>query len=69
VSTRTLAEGRYYFKTLTDANLRVVHGGVEAQAVASSKDNDPTPPLAAPNAKGDEPEGELPTLTIESRNP
>jgi hypothetical protein len=70
VSTRTLAEGRYYFKTLTDANLRVVHGGVEAQATPYTKTNDPDvtndpdPPSPVPGAKGDEPAGELPVLTI-----
>jgi hypothetical protein len=64
-STRALAQGRYCFKTLTDANLRVVHGGVEARIVAHNKDNDPTPPPAELGAKGDEPAGESPTLTIE----
>jgi len=65
VSTRTLAQGHYCFKTLTDANLRVVHGGVEAHVVAHNKDNDPRLPPVIPSAKGDEPAGELPTLTIE----
>lgn len=64
MSTRTLAQGQYCFKTLTDANLRIVHGGVEARIVAHDKDNDPRLPPAEPGAKGDEPAGELPTLTI-----
>ena len=64
-STRTLAQGRYCFKTLSDANLRVVHGGIEAHIIAHNKDNDPTLPPAELGAKGDEPAGELPTLTIE----
>jgi hypothetical protein len=70
VSTLVLAQGHYCFKTLSDANLRVVHGGAEAQVVAYSKTNDPDatddpnlpPPI--PGAKGDEPAGELPALTI-----
>lgn len=65
VSTRTLAQGQYCFKTLTDANLRVVHGGAEVHIVAHSKDNDPTLPPAELGAKGDEPAEQLPTLTIE----
>jgi len=69
VATLALAQGHYGFRTLTDANLRVVHGGVEAHVVAHSKTNDPdvspAPPPPAPPAKGDEPAGELPTLTIE----
>ena len=64
-STRSLAEGHYCFKTLTDANLRVVHGGAEAHAVAFNKTNDPRLPPVVPAAKGDEPDGEAPTLAIE----
>jgi hypothetical protein len=70
-STRALAPGHYCFKTLTDANLRVVHGGAQAHAIAFDKTNDPDLPPADPDvppplpAKGDEPAGELPTLTIE----
>lgn len=64
VSTRALAQGRYCFKTLTDANLRVVHGGAAVHIVPHDKDNDPRA-SPDPGAKGDEPAGELPTLTIE----
>lgn len=65
VSTRSLAQGQYWFRTLTDAKLRVVHGGVEAQVVAHNKTDIPTLPPSTVGAKGDEPAGESPTLTIE----
>jgi hypothetical protein len=65
VSSRALAQGHYCFKTLTDANLRVVHGGVEACVVPHTKTNDPDVTPGVPDAKGDEPAGELPTLRIE----
>jgi hypothetical protein len=65
VSTRALAEGHYCFKTLTDANLRVVHGGAQAHVIAYDKDNDPRLTSDPLGAKGDEPAGELPTLTVE----
>ena len=63
-----LPPGHYFFKTLSDANLRVVTGGVAAGIAADNKgdwpDATPTenPP---PPAKGDEAAGERPTLTIE----
>jgi hypothetical protein len=65
VSTQALAQGHYCFKTLSDANLRVVHGGAETHVIAFDKDNDPRLTPDVPNAKGDEPDGEFPTLTIE----
>jgi hypothetical protein len=60
VVTLALAQGHYCFKTLTDANLRVVRGGAEAHAIAYNKTNGP----GILDAKGDEPAGELPTLTF-----
>jgi hypothetical protein len=68
VTTVALPPGHYFFKTLSDANLRVVTGGVAAGIAADSKDPWPQPPplaLPAPNAAGDEMPGELPSLTIE----
>lgn len=65
VSTLALAQGRYGFKTLSDAGLRVVHGGVEATIVAHTKTNHPDLSQGPVDAKGDEPAGELPTFTIE----
>ena len=67
-TTVALPPGHYFFKTLSDANLRVVTGGVSAGITAHNKGDWPDP--AAPGdpvlpAKGDEVPGELPTLTIE----
>jgi hypothetical protein len=64
-STRTLAQGRYCFKTLTDANLRVMQGGAEAQVVPFIKTGGPDVTPGGLDAKGDEPAGELPRLTVE----
>ena len=68
VNTVALPPGHYYFKTLSDANLRVVTGGVSAGITAHNKGDwpdasatDPPPPPA----KGDEVPGELPNLTVE----
>ena len=67
-----LEPGHYFFKTLSDANLRVVIGGVAARI--TTKDKDPWPGLVssggateppAPGAKGDEAPGEPPSFTIE----
>jgi hypothetical protein len=66
-----LPSGHYFFKTLSDANLRVVTGGLTAGITAHDKDGDwPDPQKAtgdpsAPGAKGDEASGEAPRLTIE----
>jgi hypothetical protein len=56
-----LPSGHFFFKTLSDANLRVVTGGVSAGITAHDKDIWPDPGLV----KGDEIAGELPSLTIE----
>jgi hypothetical protein len=61
VSTLTLAQGRYFFKTLADVNLKVVRGGVDTSVGTDTKSDVPTLPLPA---KGDEPTGEPPTLTF-----
>jgi hypothetical protein len=76
-STLTLDPGRFAFKTMSDAHLRVVHGGAHVAAQPLGiKDKDPNPldppsPGAAPAAapislatRGDAPPGELPTLTV-----
>ena len=70
-TTVALDPGFYFFKTLTDAHLRVVTGGVESRVSAVGKDPPPPPPpgpavpsLTAPAAKGDELPGELPAFTV-----
>jgi hypothetical protein len=72
ITTVALEPGYYFFKTLSDASLRVVTGGVTAGVVAHDKDTWPDPPstgggtsLPAPGAFGDEVPGEPPNLTIE----
>ena len=72
MTTLTLAQGHYFFKTLSDVNLKVVRGGVDTSTQTNTKSD--VPPLPAkpgdpPDAKGDEPTGELPTLTLDSSNP
>jgi hypothetical protein len=62
VTTVALAPGHYFFKTLSDAHLRVVTGGVSAGITAHDKD--PFPEIQ-PVAKGDEIASELPSFTIE----
>ncbi|HEX8107712.1 MAG TPA: hypothetical protein VF516_08275 [Kofleriaceae bacterium] len=59
--TVALPPGHYFFKTLSDANLRVVTGGVTTRTTTDDKDKwpDPLP------ARGDEIAGEAPSLTIE----
>lgn len=65
VNTLALAEGHYFFKTLSDAHLHVVRGGIDAKPVAFDKDPWPDPPLrVVPGASGDEASGEPPQLTI-----
>jgi hypothetical protein len=64
VNSVALEPGRYLFKTLSDAHLKVVCGGVAARLGAHDKDVFPDPGLtAAP--KGDEPPGDAPTLIVE----
>jgi hypothetical protein len=72
VRTIALDQGFYFLKTLSEANLKVVHGGVEAEQATNPKSGFPrqsipltgvTPP--APDARGNEPDGEAPRFTID----
>jgi hypothetical protein len=70
-TTLALDQGLYLFKTLSEAHLKIVQGGVEAIVVESDpKDPWPTPLLSgdtAPraNGRGDEPPGQAPALSVE----
>ena len=67
-ATVALPPGHYFFKTLSDAHLRVVTGGVDALAnEVETKDPPPDPPKASagPADRGDEAPGERPRLTVE----
>jgi hypothetical protein len=68
VNTLALAQGHYFFKTLSDTHLHVVRGGVDTTPIANTKDGSGSPdgPKVAPNALGDDTPGELPELTIET---
>lgn len=57
-----LAQGHYFFRTLSDAKLRVVCGGVDTSVRTNDKDPWPDPP---PRLFGDDSDGETPTLTLE----
>lgn len=68
LTTLALAPGSYFFKTLSDAHLKVVRGGVQT-AAADTDPKDPWPPPPPPGAlppggKGDEPAGEMPSFTV-----
>jgi hypothetical protein len=69
VTKLSLEPGFYFFKTLSDANLKLIRGGVDVQATDSAL-KDPPPPPPPPFApvpaagRGDEPSGETPQLTI-----
>jgi hypothetical protein len=65
MTTLALPAGHYYFKTLSDAHLRVVTGGVAGRIAETDKDKWPDPPPAVPDVRGDEIAGELPSFTIE----
>ena len=72
VNTVALPPGHYSFKTLSDANLRVVTGGVTAGIALDTKNGFPDPPasgggtsLPAPDGAGDEVPGEPPSFTVE----
>jgi len=72
ITTVALEPGYYFFKTLSNANLRVVRGGVTAGIALDTKNGAPDPPasgggtsLPAPGGAGDEAPGELPSFTIE----
>ena len=70
VTTLLLEQGFYFFKTLSESNLRVVRGGVDATTGTGSKDPPPPPPpLGAPpqpETRGDEAPGEMPVFTVEA---
>src|SRR5215475_12680032 len=62
-TTVALEPGHYFFKTLSDANLRVVTGGVDTR-ITPDDPKDPNPPLSA-SGKGDDPPGEPLRLTVQ----
>jgi hypothetical protein len=81
LNTVALPPGDYCFKTLSDAHLRVVTGGVTTGIATGTKGSLPDPPplrgepslpgaqrggsLPAPDGAGDELPGELPSFTLE----
>ena len=64
VNTLALAQGHYFFKTLSDAHLHVVRGGVDTSTSPNDKQGGPIE-LLIPDLRGDEAPGELPQLTVE----
>lgn len=61
-----LDQGLYFFRTLSDADLRVVCGGVDT-GVSTVGDKDPwpdPPPRVSPGSLGDELPGERPSFTV-----
>ena len=70
VTTLRLDQGHYFFKTLSEAHLKVVYGGVETGVTTNDKDPwpDPDPSERTPpgvSTKGDELHGEIPRFTVE----
>ena len=72
VATLSLESGYYFFKTLSDARLKVVRGGVNTTASTNDTKSpwpDPggqsSPPPPAPGGSGDDRPGEVPRFTIE----
>jgi hypothetical protein len=69
-TTVALEPGHYLLRTLSDAHLRVVTGGVAVARSGDPKDPWPDPslagadPLPLPGGRGDDIPGEQPTLTI-----
>jgi hypothetical protein len=64
-----LDRGFYFFKTMSEASLKVVHGGVDASVAENHKDPNPevlpgAPIPPPPPIKGDEPDGEAPSFTV-----
>jgi len=65
----SLAEGQFCFQMLSNAQLHVVQGGVTASMKSNTKDPG-SPPLApdevnqTADRKGDDADGEQPTLTV-----
>ena len=68
-ATLPLEPGYYFFKTLSDASLKVVSGGVHTGVSFRGKDPPvPPPPKAGPPEPvvgGDDPPGEAPSFTLE----
>jgi hypothetical protein len=60
----SLDAGQFCFKALSDAQLRVVQGGVTRRILGDSKEPWPQPPPFAPNVAGDDPDGEVPCFTV-----
>jgi len=65
VTRLALPPGHFFFKTLSDAHLRVVTGGVVTRTALDDKDKWPDPLPIVPDVRGDEIAGELPIFTIE----
>ena len=63
-TTVALQPGHYFFKTLSDANLRVVTGGVATRTPAGTGGKQVPPPPGEPMVRGDETPGELPSFTF-----
>jgi hypothetical protein len=65
LTTLALEPGSYFFKTLSDAHLKVVRGGLDTREVTNDPKDPWPPPLQPPMAgKGDELAGETPTFTV-----
>jgi hypothetical protein len=72
VATLSLARGFYFFKTLSNANLKVVQGGVDVSNGGNSKcipppedaDADPDAWWPIPPNRGDRSAGEAPIFTL-----
>ena len=68
-ATLPLEPGYYFFRTLSDASLRVVSGGVNTAVGSRGKDPPvPPPPKGVPPdpvVGGDEPPGDAPSFTLE----
>jgi hypothetical protein len=62
-----LAQGDYFFKTLSHAHLKVIYGGVDT-VLRDGKDLPPpvvSGSVPSPPSRGDAPSGETPMFTIE----
>lgn len=62
-TTLHLEQGHYYFKTLTEARLKVISGGLTASATGDDP-KDPWPP-PSPVPRGDELQGDAPALVVD----
>jgi hypothetical protein len=71
VTTLLLAKGHYFFKTLSPVQLRMIHGSADAALVENDKNQFPDTlhpgigTLPAPSGRGDDRQGEAPSLTFE----